>query len=776
MAGVGMPRRISAPRLVRHREIRVRATPALPSLAPSPTCLRPRAIRAPRRSRSGSPTPPPRVRAGDTLPSSAITTPRHPETSVPPRPRGPPAGSIWTPSPPRRARRTLPLLRAHPHLDGFAISKPPATFSGPPAPPLPPRPRARSRPSSPLRSIQRLPPPLDRRGATSPRTPWTACPSRTSRRRARRSARLSGTRRGVGKATPRAYVAVLHPTSETIAVDADEIAAQLDAMAPVTGEGYDGRTWRSGYAPPPSARRLAVEGALVAATTAPLDLDPDPEVATARRLERDASRATARFRGHSPRGRGDLVAPSGDERRGGARIAATENREDERRKNGGSRRRGSCSRARAVGGPGLGGGIRIRPAKRERRGCGSRQASDAPSGGRVDLFVARVPGRGRRLGSSSGRRCGARWTPTPRTARATGDGDAWAWAREDADERGGVDEGRFTRSGNAPTRTGGTRRSQRQEAGVKAQPPRATLASVLADAGARPRRRWRTRTRTRARWAPGADGGISDWSPPRRERLVGGGDGVVFARVRGDRFPRGETTPRDRGDRGGGARAGRREPERHASRISRDSATPFAPRRWPRRDPTRPSSTRRSARAGRRRFVDLPRPSRSPPPSSSRTPRRRSRRGTIRSGPSRRIFQTGRTNPSCRYRFTGRRLAAGTEAEAGGAVGVGDGDRDGDGDDVARVSIDVGPGMVEESLAEGRRGRNRWWWRSPLPSAAAAGQYVLAFHRLAAKEGLVRRARGGAGTEAARGSEPGGKIDPDPARERVCPGGGRSCC
>ena len=57
---------------------------------------------------------------------------------------------------------------------------------------------------------------------------------------------------GVGKATPRAYVAVLHPTSETIAVDADEIAAQLDAMAPVTGEGYDGRAIANRSPPPDS--------------------------------------------------------------------------------------------------------------------------------------------------------------------------------------------------------------------------------------------------------------------------------------------------------------------------------------------------------------------------------------------------------------------------------------------------------------------------------------------------------------------------------------------
>ena len=83
-----------------------------------------------------------------------------------------------------------------------------------------------------------------------------------------------------------------------------------------------------------------------------------------------------------------------------------------------------------------------------------------------------------------------------------------------------------------------------------------------------------------------------------------------------------------------------------------------------------------------------------------------------------------RTNePPLPLRFTGRAPRGGNGGGGGGgAVGVGDGDRDGDGDDVARVCIDVGPGMVEESLAEGPGGRKPVVVEMPpFPSAAAAG-------------------------------------------------------
>ena len=91
-------------------------------------------------------------------------------------------------------------------------------------------------------------------------------------------------------------------------------------------------------------------------------------------------------------------------------------------------------------------------------------------------------------------------------------------------------------------------------------------------------------------------------------------------------------------------------------------------------------------------------------------------------------------------------------------------DGDGDGDDAARVRIDVGPGTVEESLAEGPGGREPVVVEMPpFPSAAAAGQYVLAFHRLAAKEGLVRHARAEAGTAAGAGGGARGRNQPGSA-------------
>ena len=238
---------------------------------------------------------------------------------------------------------------------------------------------------------------------------------------------------------------------------------------------------------------------------------------------------------------------------------------------------------------------------------------------------------------------------------------------------------------------------------VKAQPPRA-IGDVLADAGGATAEEMEDADEDAgALGAEDDDGGHLRLVSTARGWLARG-DGVVFARVRGDRFPRGETTPRDRGDRGGGARAGRRggaERHRRASRATQRRRS--RPRRWPRRDPTRPSSTRRSARAGRRRFVDLPRPSRSPPPSSSRTPRRRSRRGTIRSGPRAGFSKQDESTPPP-LRFTGRAPRGGNERGGGGVVGVGDGDRDGDGDDVARVHR-RGTGDGGRILAEGPGGR-----------------------------------------------------------------------
>ena len=168
----GMPRRISAPRLVRHREIRVRATPRLFRRSRRVRRVSARARSRSRVVRAGVRAPHLLAsRAGDHPPRLRDHHPRGTRDILSRRVRADPRGFHLDAFPPE-ALAGFPLLRAHPMPDGFAISKPPATFSGPPAPPpLPPRPRARSRPSSPLRSIQRLPPPFDRRGATSPRTP-----------------------------------------------------------------------------------------------------------------------------------------------------------------------------------------------------------------------------------------------------------------------------------------------------------------------------------------------------------------------------------------------------------------------------------------------------------------------------------------------------------------------------------------------------------------------------------------------------------------------------
>jgi hypothetical protein len=156
-------------------------------------------------------------------------------------------------------------------------------------------------------------------------------------------------------ATCARYVAVLHPTTATTAADAEELCAQLDAVAPVTGDGYWARlagvtstgAGTHGTKPEPESpnvkaphpslpgtparakkaggksgtpggepgtneksarereadaaakaaaqlcRRLAVEGALLAATSAPLCLDPDPAVAQARRAAAAANSSTA---------------------------------------------------------------------------------------------------------------------------------------------------------------------------------------------------------------------------------------------------------------------------------------------------------------------------------------------------------------------------------------------------------------------------------------------------------------------------------------------------
>ena len=204
----------------------------------------------------------------------------------------------------------------------------------------------------------------------------------------------------------RRYVAVLHPTAATVAADAEELCAQLDVVAPVTGRGYWARLagvddafgarsdaqvaqqQEARVAPHPSlpgtpaggskrkagtgaaaasgagdksrrereadaaaraaaqlCRRLAVEGALLAATSAPLCLDPDPAVAASRRAETAANAAPAeRRRRRRCAGRG------GPARRSASPRGWTSPRWTRRRRGsgggggGGSRSRRSCSR------------------------------------------------------------------------------------------------------------------------------------------------------------------------------------------------------------------------------------------------------------------------------------------------------------------------------------------------------------------------------------------------------------------------------------------------
>ena len=175
------------------------------------------------------------------------------------------------------------------------------------------------------------------------------------------AAAAGGAGGGHGAALPRAYVAVMHPTTSTVAADAEELCAALDLTMPVTGRGcwanlggviggvdggeeggrggggggggggvsgggegdrksagaMDGANGganggasvgasggggggktdeekgekssrlrdmeAAGTAAAALQRRLAVEGALLAATSAPLCLDPDPLVAARRR-------------------------------------------------------------------------------------------------------------------------------------------------------------------------------------------------------------------------------------------------------------------------------------------------------------------------------------------------------------------------------------------------------------------------------------------------------------------------------------------------------------
>ena len=234
------------------------------------------------------------------------------------------------------------------------------------------------------------------------------------------------------------------------------------------------------------ARRLAVEGALVAATTAPLCLDPDPEVATARRLERDASRATARFGGSLAAWSRRSVAPNDDASRrdGSPRLKIAR---DERRRKRWVEAAGELQSPLAPS-AGLDWAVGFESDRRNANGAGAghdrrrvRAEDESIS------FVARgFPDEDVVLDPLRGETVWGALDPdaAPPPARPA-TGDAWAWAREDARTNTAAStRGRFdSERERAATRTKTEPAEPKTEAGVKAQPPRATLASVLADAG-----------------------------------------------------------------------------------------------------------------------------------------------------------------------------------------------------------------------------------------------------------------------------------------------------
>ena len=505
----GMPRRISAPRPTSGDP--VRATPGLPSLAPSPTCLRPRAIPLPRRSRGVS-APPSRLARVTTLPASAITTPAALRDILSRRVRADPRG-FHLDAFPRGARRLSspscsPSCRPVRHLQA------PATFSGPPAPP--PYRRALERVRDHLH-------PYDR--------------SSVSLLRSIDAGRLRGLRggvplayvegaalvevrdyrgrdAGVGKATPRAYVAVLRNPRPSPWMPTRSPRSST-RWRPSRAKGTTGE--RIAIARRRQARpRLAVEGALVAATTAPLCLDPDPEVATARKLERTRRAPPRVSEGHSPRGRGD---PS--------------RRTTTRRGDGSPRLKMRGTSGEKTVGRG-GGGVAVAAAPSA--GWTGRWDSNPTGETRTARVRVTTSDASERRASRSPCRAGSRtrtssWilfggdgvgrvTPTPRhrprdRRRERGAGRAKTRGRTRRRRRGKVRPS-GTRGGANKDGTGGAKGGGGGE-GAAAE---GDVGECWRTRGARPRRRWRTRTRTRARWRRGRRRGISDWSPPR-ERLVG---------------------------------------------------------------------------------------------------------------------------------------------------------------------------------------------------------------------------------------------------------------
>ena len=699
--------------------------------------------------------PPPSSRV-TTLPASAITTPAALRDILSRRVRADPPRGFRPDVFPPEALAGLPLsfvLTLMP--DGFAISKPPANSSAPLAPPPPYR-RALEHTRGGLHPYDRSSVSLFRSidAGRLPRGLLDGIPLAYAEGAALVEVRdYRGRDAGVGKAAPRAYVAVLHPTPETIAVDADEIAAQLDAVAPVTGEGYDAPSRAESLAAAKLARRLAVEGALLAATSAPLCLDPNPEVATARRLARDASRATARFGGSLAAWSRRSVAPGRTPRDDASRDAKIA-RDARRRKRwveaagelqpplapsaglnwaAGFESDRDRDRRGANGAGANGAGASADDGERVRAegGAGPGEASAMPfaSRGFPDEDVVLDPLRGETVWDALDP------DAAPPPARPA-TGDAWAWAREeartnaDAPTREVARERTATRPKTEPEEPnvaeetedadedagasgaedddGGHLRlvSTAREAGWRAATASSSLASEAADVRAAKRRR-----------------ALEASEAAERARVAAEAPGATVAQI-----------------------ARRNDAVRAAALATSGPAAPVmdASFREGAEEAIRRSSTPVALAAA---ILESDAPAtlaQRYDPEWSLAP----------------DFPSGTNEPPPPLRFTGRAARDG----GGGGGGGGDMDGDGDGDDAARVRIDVGPGTVEESLAEGPGGREPVVVEMPpFPSAAAAGQYVLAFHRLAAKEGLVRHARAEAGTAAGAGGGARGRNQPGSA-------------
>ena len=721
--------------------------------------------------------PPPSSRV-TTLPASAITTPAALRDILSRRVRADPPRGFRPDVFPPEALAGLPLsfvLTLMP--DGFAISKPPANSSAPLAPPPPYR-RALEHTRGGLHPYDRSSVSLFRSidAGRLPRGLLDGVPLAYAEGAALVEVRdYRGRDAGVGKAAPRAYVAVLHPTPETIAVDADEIAAQLDAVAPVTGEGYDARSRAESLAAARLARRLAVEGALLAATSAPLCLDPNPEVATARRLARDASRATARFGGSLASWSRRSVAPGrtpSDDASRDAKIAR-----DARRRRRWVEAAGELQPPLAPsagldwaagfesdrdrrGANGAGASADDGERARAERGAGPGEASAIPfvSRGFPDEDVVLDPLRGETVWGALDP------DAAPPPARPA-TGDAWAWAREEAQTNADAPTSRVAPDDSARERTATRPETETPEepnvAETEAAPPTEPETSHRASANAL--------AESGGAHAEETEDAGEDEDASGSEDDDGGDHTLRLVSTAREAGWRAATASSSLASEAADVRAAKRRRAREASeaaeraRVAAEAPGATVAQFARRNDAVRAAALATSGPAApvmdasfREGAEEAIRRS-STPVALAAAILESDAPATLaqRYDPEWSLapdFPSGTNEPPPPLRFTGR------------APRDGDGVGDGDGDDAARVRIDVGPGTVEESLAEGPGGREPVVVEMPpFPSAAAAGQYVLAFHRLAAKEGLVRHARAGAGTAAGAGGGAGGRNQPGSA-------------